>query len=168
MSEKDIIFNSSVKLKEGIFDFKEYYKFCYDWLAEETELLLSESKYNEKLVGDGKNIDIEWNGFRKLTDYFKFDAKVKFKIIQLKKVEINQDGRKIKMNHGEVKLSIKGTLVRDWQGKFETNAFKKFLRSVYEKYIIESRIDQFEEKIITDCDEFLNQAKAYLDLEGKR
>ena len=167
MPEKDVIFSSSMKYK-GPFDFKDFYKFCYDWLVEETELLLAESKYNEKIVGEGKDIDIEWNGYRKLTDYFKFDVKVKFKIIQLKKVEINQNGKKIQIDHGEIRTTIKGTLTRDWKGKFETSAFRKFIRSIYEKYIIESRIDQFEEKIIVDSDEFLNQAKAYLDLEGKR
>ena len=42
------------------------------------------------------------------------------------------------------------------------------MRGVYEKWVIPSRIEQFEEKLISDCDEFLSQAKAYLDLEGKR
>ena len=31
-----------------------------------------------------------------------------------------------------------------------------------------SRIDAMEDKLAGGCDEFLGQAKAYLDLEGKR
>ena len=30
------------------------------------------------------------------------------------------------------------------------------------------KIEKIEEKLISDCDEFLGQAKSYLDLEGKR
>lgn len=167
MAEKDTIFSSKVKYN-GIFNFADFYKFCYDWLTEETLLLISEDKYVEKLSGDSKNIDIEWSGKRKITDYFQFDAKVKFKILNLTKVEITEGGKKINTNKGSVEVSIKGILTRDYKGKFETNAFNKFLRSIYEKWIITGRIDQMEDKIIEDCDEFLGQAKAYLDLEGKR
>jgi len=167
MAEKDQVFSSKIKYV-GIVNFADFYKFCYDWLTEETELLLSEDKYIEKLSGDSKNIDIVWTGFRKVTDYFKFDVKVAFKILGLTKVEITEAGRKINTNKGSVEVSVKGTLTRDYKGKFEINAFNKFLRSIYEKWVIMGRIDQMEDKLISDCDEFLGQAKAYLDLEGKR
>ena len=103
-----------------------------------------------------------------MTDYFKFEVKVRFRILGLTNVEISQDGKKIKTNKGSVEMAVKGTLIRDWQGKFETNAIKKFLRSIYEKWVITSRIEQYEDKLVEDCNEFLAQAKAYLDLEGKR
>jgi len=167
MPEKDTIFNSSIK-STGIFRFADFYKFCYQWLAEELEMNMMESKYKEKLVGDMKEMEIEWNGFRKLTDYFKFEIQVKFEIRQLKEVEITEAGKKIKTNSGEVKMAVKGTLVRDYQGKFEYSAWRKFIRGIYEKWIIPSRIDQFETKIIEDSEEFLYQAKAFLDLEGQK
>jgi hypothetical protein len=166
MPEKDTIFSSKIKYG-GIFLFKDFYKFCYDWLVDETDLLISEDKYVEKLDGDSKNIDIQWTGIRKVTDYFKFEVKVVFRIIGLTNVEISQNNAKIKTNKGTVEVRIKGTIIKDWQGKFETKAFQKFLRSIYEKWVIPSRIEQFEEKLIGDCDEFLSQTKAYLDLEGK-
>jgi len=72
------------------------------------------------------------------------------------------------MNKGAVEVGIKGTLVRDYKSKFEKTGFHKFLRAIYEKAVIAARVEQFEEKIIKDCDEFLAQSKAYLDLEGKR
>ncbi|MEK0336754.1 MAG: hypothetical protein QQN41_04885 [Nitrosopumilus sp.] len=167
MPEKDVIFSSKMK-STGIFSFKDFYRFCYDWLIDETALLISEDKYSEKLKGNSKDIDIQWTGKRKVTDYFRFEVQVNFRIIGMTNVEINQKGAKITTNQGQIEVKVKGTLVRDYEGKFETTAFKKFLRSIYEKWVIPSRIEQFEEKLITDCDEFLNQAKAYLDLEGKR
>jgi len=166
MAEKEILFSSKTKYI-GIFSFKDFYKFCYDWLVEETGLLLQENKYVEKLQGDTKEIDVEWNGFTKLTDYFRFDMKVTFKLLNLKEVQITQDGKKIKMNEGSIEMKVKGILVRDWQGSFEKSAFTKFLRAIYDKWVIQARIDQFQEKVIGDSDEFLGQAKAYLDLEGK-
>jgi len=167
MAEKDEIFSSKIQ-DTGIFLFSDFYRFCYEWLVDETDLKISENKYAEKLEGDSKKIDVEWTGKKKVTDYFQFEIKVSFKITKLTNVEINQGNAKIKTNTGKVEVKVKGILVKDYEGKFETNAFKKFLRSIYEKWIIKSRIDQMEDKIIENCDEFLSQAKAYLDLEGKK
>ena len=167
MAEKDNIFSSKVKYG-GLMDFKEFYKFCYQWLTEETGLDVAEGKYAEKISGDAKDIDVEWVGGRKITDYFKFEVKIAFKIIHLTKAEITQDRKKIKMDNGTVEVGVKGTLVRDYDGKFEKNSMQKFMRGIYEKWVIASRIEEYEGKLISDCNEFLDQAKAFLDLEGKR
>ncbi len=167
MAEEETIFSSTVKYA-GVFSFKDFYKFCYEWIKEEIDMDISETKYEEKIKGDEKEIVVEWEGGKELTDYFRFDAKIKFKIRPLKNVEIVQNGKKIKTNEGDVKLGIKGILVRDYKGKFEMSAFNKFLRSIYEKWVIPARIEEYEGKIAGKCDEFLGQAKSYLDLEGKR
>ena len=167
MAEKDTLFSSKIKYS-GIFSFSDFYQFCYDWLTEETGLIVIENKYAEKLSGTSKNIDVEWTGTREVTDYFKYEIKVAFKITALEKVEIKQDDVKVSTNKGSVEIKIKGTLIKDYKGKFEIDAFRKFLRSIYEKWVITSRIVHFEEKLNEDCNEFLNQAKAYLDLEGKK
>lgn len=168
MAEKETIFSSKVKYT-GVFSFKDFYKFCYDWLKDETGLdPLIEDKYSEKIDGVTKKIEVEWTGEKKLTDYFKFEAKIKMKVEGLKEIEVNEGSAKIKMNQGSVETEMKGTLVRDYEGKFETTAFKKFLRGIYEKWVIQSAVEEFEEKISSYCDNFLNQAKAYLDLEGKK
>ena len=167
MPEKDTLFTSKIKY-DGIFSFKDFYAFCHSWLTEETDLEIAENKYSEKISGDSKNIEIEWTGTRKVTDYFKFEIKVKFKITGLIEVEVQEGSAKVKTNKGSIKINLKGVLVRDYEGKFERTAGKKFLRSIYEKWIIPSRITEYENKIAEECDEFLAQAKAYLDLEGKK
>jgi|WetSurMetagenome_2_1015567.scaffolds.fasta_scaffold194806_2 hypothetical protein len=167
MAEKDKVFTNKTKY-DGILNFADFYKFCYDWLKDETGLLITEKKYKEKLSGDSKNIDIEWEGSKEVTDYFKFLIEVSFKVLNLTNIEITQGGNKIKTNKGSVEISIKGTVVKDYKGKFEKSAIQKVLRGFYEKAVIASRVDQMQEKLIGDCDEFLSQAKAYLDLEGKR
>ena len=165
--EKEEIFSSKVKY-EGIFSFKDFYKFCYDWLTDETGILIAEKKYAEKIVGDAKEINIEWEGTKKVTDYFKYSVKAKFRILKLKEVEIMQGNAKVKTNKGSVEVKTSGNLLRDYEGKFEKSSFRVFLRSIYDKWVITSRIRQMEDKLIGKCDEFLNQAKAWLDLEGKK
>jgi len=165
--EKEKLFTSKVKFT-GVFKFADFYLFCYEWLRDETGLILTEKKYSEKIIGDGKTLEIEWNGTRELTDYFKFEAELKIRVLNLKEVEISEGNRKVKANSGILELEMKGNLLRDYKGKFEKTWLQKFLRSIYEKLVIPARIEQFQEKINNDCDEFLAQAKAYLDLIGKR
>jgi hypothetical protein len=167
MAEKDKIFSSKVKY-DGLLDFKEFYKFCYQWLVEEAGLDVIENKYAEKISGDSKNIKVEWTGSKKVTDYFKFQVEAKFEVLNLVNVEITQDGKKVKMNKASVEIGVKGTLLRDYEGKFEKTSTQKFMRGIYEKWVIYSRIKEYEGKLIEDCNEFLSQAKAFLDLEGKR
>ena len=165
--EKETIYSSKIK-STGFFRFSDFYKFCYEWLTEETSLFISEDKYKEKLSGASKDVEVEWTGTRKITDYFKFEVKVKFIVLGMTEVEIGKNNEKVKTNRGSVEVGVKGSLIRDYKGKFERNWFQKFSRSVYEAWVIPSRIEQFEDKLISDCDEFLSQAKAYLDLAGKR
>jgi len=167
MAEKDKVFSSKIKYN-GIVDFAAFYKFCYDWLKEETGISVSENKYAEKLSGDSKSIDVEWSGGREMSDYFKSEIKVTFKVSGLTNVEITEGNKKIKTNKGSIEVGISGTLVRDFKGKFEKTAFQKMWRGIYERMVIPERIEQMQGKIVSDCDEFLSQTKAYLDLEGKK
>lgn len=164
---KDQVYSSKMKYG-GIFNFKDFYNFCYQWLTEESGLSVEEEEYSEKLKGATKDIDIKWKGSAKVSDYFAFEVKVEFKILAMSEVEINDGGVKIKTNKGEVSVKVKGTLVKDYDGKFETSARMRMWRGIYEKWIINQRIGNFEDKLAGDCDNFIGQAKAFLDLEGQR
>ena len=166
MPEQEKLYSSKIKY-DGIFNFSAFYKFCYEWLNEEAGLDMEESKYEEKIAGEVKNLQVEWKGTKKLTDYFKSEIKVSFRITGLSNIEISRDGIKEKTNKGSVEIKVGGVIIKDYQGKFETNALNKFLRSIYEKWVIPMRIDQQEDGVIGKCNEFLDQAKAYLDLEGR-
>ncbi len=165
--EEETIFTSKIKYR-GIFSFKDFYQFCYDWLTEESGWDIMETEYDEKLTGDTKNINIEWKFSKKVTDYFKFKGSVKFKILGLANIEIMQGGAKVKTNNGGIEVKIKSILQRDYQGKFDRSAYKKFLRGIYEKWVIPSRIEEFEGRLATISDTFLGQAKSFLDLEGRK
>ena len=165
--EKDEIYSSKMKYK-GLFNLKEYYNFCYQWLSEETGLDVEEIEYSEKLKGNTKDIDIKWKGTKKVSDYFEFEIKVEFKILAMSEIEINKNGMKEKTNNGEISTKVKATLIKDYDGKFESTPKMKFIRGIYEKWVISQRIIDFEDKLATNAVDFLEQAKAFLDLEGQK
>ncbi len=166
MAEKDTIFKGKVQ-KKGIFDFKEFYKFTYDWLCGEDYKVI-EKKYSEEITGDSKKIEIKWEAKKKISDYFRFMIKADWKVINLKDIEVQREGRKIKMNSGEPEIKVTGILVKDYEHRWEDQPFWKFLRGIYDRYIIKSRIEEYQDKIKEETEEFIAQCKSFLALEGKR
>ncbi|NCN86317.1 hypothetical protein GW932_00640 [archaeon] len=164
---KDQIFSSAIKYA-GIFSFKDFYEFSFKWLKGEMGLTISEEEYEEKLKGNAKDIKVKWKGTAKVAEYFNFEVGITFEVEGLTEVEINQGGEKIRSNQGKIKIKITGTLIKDPKNQFETTPTMKMWRGIYEKFIIPSRIKQYEDKLVGGCDEYLAQAKAFLDLEGRK
>jgi hypothetical protein len=165
MSESDEVYSSKISY-DGVFSFKDLYKFCYNWLSEEAGLSVEEGEYSEKISGPTKDIKFSWKGTRKVTDYFEFEVKASFDVKKLSEVEINQGGAKVKTNQGSVTIKASANLIRDYEGKFETSSKMKVWRGIYEKWIISQRVTEFEDKLSGLADGFLSQAKAFLDLES--
>lgn len=166
MSEKDVIFQGKIK-QSGIFTFKDFYSFSYDWLRDQG-FDVSEKVYSEKVAGDSKDIDIEWEATKKVSDYFQFYVKLAWKILGMKSVEVQRDGKKIKTNSGVLEIKFKSVLVKDYESRWEDRPLWKFLRGVYDRYIVRSRIESYEDKLFGETDDLIAQLKAYLTIEGQK
>ena len=81
--------------------------------------------------------------------------------------EIERDGKKEKTNKGEVKMEFIVDLVKDYEEKWEDEPLWKFLRGIYEKYIIKTTSDEYEDRLEEDALEYIDQIKAFLQLGGK-
>src|SRR3989338_5242197 len=99
---------------------------------------VTEKKYSEKILGDSK------------------------------KVEVKKEDQKITMNSGTVEIKYAAYLVKDYENRWENQAFWKFLRGVYDRYIIRTRIDQYEDKVEDELREVVAQTKAFLALEARK
>lgn len=166
MAEKDKVFDGKIK-QTGMAPFKEFYSFSYDWIMSEGYDLI-EKRYAEKVTGDSKDIEIEWEAMKKISDYFKFHIKIDWIILGMKEMEAEVDGRKIKTNKASFEIKVKGTLIKDYENKWEDQPFWKFLRGVYDRYIIRARIHQYEQKLFMEANDFLNQCKSFLAMESRR
>ncbi len=166
MSEKDQVFKGKIK-QTGIFSFKDLYSFAYDWLREEGYDVF-EKKYSEKVSGDTKGIEIQWNSEREVSDYFKFLITMDWMILGMKTIEVQKEDKKVKMESASLEIKFKAILVKDYEDRWENHPFWKFLRGIYEKYIIKKRIEDYQVKVFEETEEFIAQLKAFLALEGQR
>src|SRR3989344_4375091 len=165
MAEKDKVLTEKIK-RVGIFNYKDTYQFVYNWLNEEG-YGVEEKKYVEEIQGDAKKIEIIWTAGKKVSDYFKNELKLSWSILGMKNVEVEKDGKRIKMNDGSFEIKISGTLVKDYQSTWKKNPTSKFLRGVYDKFIIEGRIEQYQDKVAGNVHDLINDLKSFLTIEAK-
>ena len=166
MAEKDEIIREKID-HSGIFDFKGFYRFAHGWLVEENFGVVEE-KYSEKVSGNSRNISFKWMASKRLSDYFKIEIEIESEVDDLTDVEVEIDGERKKMNKGKIKGTIKGALLKDPGSKWDTTAFTRFMRDVYNKYIIPGRISSVEGTIRSDVTSFKEELKAFLELSGRR
>ena len=166
MALKSKVFEQKLKHK-GFFNFADFYGFCFDWLKDEG-YHLSEKEYIEKVSSQGKEVIIKWEASKKVSDYFKNLIQVKIHILGLNDAEVEVEGKKEATNKGDMKIEISADLERDYEDKWEDNPFYKWLRGVYDKYIVRTTIDEYEDRLEDVVTEYSEQIKSFLRLEGKR
>lgn len=164
MVEKDKVWSGKLK-QTGIVDFRELYKFAYDWLIDEGYFVI-EKEYNEKIKPSEKEVVLKWEAFRKISDYFRFYLKLSWRVI-MTPVEIEKDGKKIKAERAYVEIKIDGILEKDYEHRWENSGFLKFLRGVYDRYLVRGRIENYEIKLYEEIEEFRREVKGFLTLTGK-
>ena len=167
MAEKDVILKENVKYS-GYGDFKNLYSYAHDWIKQEGYNLIEE-KYVEKVKGSSKDLEIVWKASKPVSDYFKIEMDLKWRVLGLEDVEVEIDGKKKKMNKFiEVGIDIKGTLIKDYQNHWNKSATTKFFKELYNKFVIPSRTQDMQEKVEKAVQDFKEEMKALLELTGKK
>tara|TARA_Y100000310_G_scaffold101376_2_gene99417 strand:- start:1032 stop:1529 length:498 start_codon:yes stop_codon:yes gene_type:complete len=152
--------------KKGYWNYSELYDFCFDWLKD-NGYTISEKEYTEKNPAGGKELKIEWEAKKLVTDYFKNSILLRWHILRMNEAEIERDGVKESTNEGEVKIEFTADLIKDYEERWEDQPFWKFLRGIYDKYIIRTTADEYENRLEEDTLELISQIKAFLQIEGR-
>jgi len=166
MVELSNVLQEELKHK-GFFNFTELYIFCFQWLKDEG-YKISEDRYEEKLTGNEKEIKIKWTAKKKISDYFRNQIELKWHILRMTDAEVEIDGKKEKTNKGEVGIKFAVDLARDYEERWENTPTLKFLRGIYDKYVVRTTREEYEERLKARAEFFIDQIKAFLTLEGKK
>jgi sigma54-dependent transcription regulator len=164
MSEKDSVYRGKV-VQKGIFNFKDVYAFLYDYLVDEN-YDVDEIKYVEKISGDAKNLEIIWNCTKEVSDYFMFEITLTWGVLGMKKTKVKKGKQEVVMDSGTVDIKFTAAIIKDYENRWENNAFLKFMRGLYDRYIMKSRIDVYGVKVWEEVHEVIGQAKSFLAIEG--
>jgi hypothetical protein len=160
MGQKSTAFESKVT-QVGFWNYNEVYEMLYGWLKDHG-YGVKETSYKEKISGGSKEINISWKAGRGVTDYFKYEITLEWHIMGLKDAEVEVEGKKVKTNKGELEIAIKAFLVKDYESRWEDTPFYKFMRGLYENYIIRTTLEEYEGGIGDDGEALVAELKSFL------
>lgn len=165
VKEESIIRDSKVKYK-GNFDLKLIYKKLREWLMREgysDPCEGGEKKYGERVKPKGKQVEIVWEATKKEeAGYFIRSIKLSFFINELVEVEVEKDGRKIKLDSGEIEIGFNSSLLRN-AGSPAWDEHSLMFR-FYERFIIADKIEAFKIEVYKDTNKLMDEVKNFLNL----
>lgn len=163
MAERLIVVDKERLDYDGVFDAKEVLRVMQQWATDKGYWLI-EKKHGEATKPEGKYIDMDFEPFKKFTDYAKSIIKIRAQFNDVKDVVIERDGRKHKMQEGKIVIVLDGILETDYEGRWESKPIFYFLRTVFEKYVYTPFISGFERGVKEDVLSLKHNLKAFLNL----
>ena len=164
MPKEDGIINTKVMYK-GVFDLELLYSKLRDWLLREgysDPIEDGEKKYSEKIKPNGKQIEIVWESSKgEEQGYFKTVIKIDFYVKGLNEVEVERDGKNIKLDNAEIDLNFSSSVIRNQDDSWNENGL--FFK-IYERYIIKDKIEHFKIECYKDTTDLIDEAKNFLNL----
>jgi len=147
----------------GYFDFAKLWRVIRDYM-ESRGFFYTERQHNEIVKEHGKEIYIEVDVDRELSDYVKGRVRIECRVHDLVDVEVDVDGKKKVLNDGKVTITFESYVLTDWEGRFDGMGYLFFIRTMLEKFVYERQINKFKHIVQEDQDALIKEIRAYLNL----
>ncbi len=175
-----------VKYKD-VFNLKNLYVMMHEYLLEEKwfgkegpvpgdpskqhryiEDLYLEKFCQKGLHSGGKELWIYWRLFKKpegkYSGYLKYKLNIDFHGVYIQDREIVHQGKKIKVQWGELEIFFKGAVQTDYENKWKNHWFLKHWQDLYEKRIISQDLEKHEKQLWREIYRLTGIVKRYLDM----
>src|SRR3989344_4767217 len=164
MGEKQKYVSKGFKF-EGLFRYSEFFRVMDVWLRD--KFFDKFEKRNEEFVKPDwtKQIEIEFTPWKRYTDYYKTIFKIEIVVSNLKDVEVEQNGKKVKLQKGKIEFKLTGYLIVDYENRWN-KALWYFIRDIYDKFINRAITKKYYDLLITDCDDLYNTLTAYVNMHA--
>ncbi len=163
MSERRLVIDHMTLTYEGLFDLHELYTLINLWLKDKG-FDLREQRNQEQVRPNGKFIEVEMLPWKKITDYARHVIRLNIRILSMKDAVVEEDGKRVKLNKGMIKLVMDGYLDTDYEDRWESKPFYFFIRTLFDKFVYRTYSTQYEELLVENCLQLHSTIKAFLNL----
>ncbi len=153
---------------DGVFDWDGLYHFIVKWFRNR-HYFFEEEDYKYKVPTIfGVEEEFKWTGWRKVTEYYKYNIKLEMHTFDVRKIEIVEKGEKKTMYKGKFILEFWGDVETDYQKRFQDNPFGLQLKKFLDRFIFFKPMDNmWSDRLHYIIEKFEGQIKEYLDMTGK-
>ena len=163
MSERRLVIDHMTLTYEGLFDLHELYVLINQWLKDKG-FDLREQRNQEQVRPSGKFIEVEMLPWKKITDYARHVIRLNIRILSMKDAVVEEDGKRVKLNKGMIKVVMDGYLDTDYEDRWESKPFYFFIRTLFDKFVYGTYSKQYEELLVENCLQLHSTIKAFLNL----
>lgn len=163
MAERRLVVDHLKLNYSGLFNVHELYMLIDSYLREKG-FDKRESKNQEHVGPEGKYVNLVLQPWKKITDYARHVIKIEIKMNHLKEVVVEHDGRKHKMQNGEVTITFDGYLDTDYEDRWEQKPFYFFLRTLFDKWVYRTYSTEYEELLVENVSQLHQSIKSFLNL----
>jgi len=166
---------SPIRIKyKDIFDMKGLYESLQEWLSErdwndpEDKVDHWETYYSERIDRSGsKEIVIQWRLEKPApkAQYLYYYLDIDFHCLALSNVEVMKEGRKMKVNKGEVEITIRAFIEEKYKQEFEKQIFLKHIKEIFADKMYSYITEQRKKELYQEMYELQNFIKQWFKLK---
>ncbi len=152
---------------EGFFNFRELFRILDFWQRDKFYDKW-EKRSSEITSPTGKQLDFEFQPWKKLTDYHKSIIKVEMIVEHLKEVEVQIRGEKRRMHHGSINIKVTGYLIVDYESLWERTPMLQFLRDIFDRYFNWYITKKYTNMVIDHANDIYYTFSSYLNTTQRK
>ncbi|MBI2151391.1 hypothetical protein HYU21_01545 [Candidatus Woesearchaeota archaeon] len=161
MAEKTLVVDHLKLSYEGLFNSAELYNVVssfffekgWDWV---------ETMNQELVTSQGKQIRLILEPYKSSTDFYKLIIRVHLNMNNIKDVEVEHEGKAVRLNQGAVLITFDGFVVSDRKHMWKDKPWMWFIMIVSQKYFFRSHFEKLETWLRSDVEDLHGRVKRYL------
>lgn len=172
---EDIAPRGGIRVKyKDVFDLKMFYEDLHDYLVEEEwidhedKLDHWETYYGERIDHGGvKELWFQWRLFKKPKDaaFLSYYMDLDFHGLGISDTEIMREGMKLKVSKGELEVTIKPYLVKEYEKEFKKILFLKELKELFSRRIYREQLEQRKKELYQETYVLQNWIKQWFQMK---
>lgn len=163
MGERHLIVDHLKFSYEGLFNPSELYEVISNWFFEKGWDWYEKVNV-EQVTPSGKQIHLVLEPWKSVSDYYKLTIHCTINMIDLKEVEVEQKGEKLRLHQGLIRMTFDGYIISDRKGQWTKKPMYWFLSFILEKYFFREHFMKFEAWLQSDVDHLYHHIKNYLNV----
>ena len=111
----------------------------------------------------GRQGEVILEPWKNISDYYKLTVSIKIHLIDVKEVEVEHQGSRIRTNQGTVRMIFDGYVISDRKNKWSTKPLYWFMSIMFEKYFFQNHFKKAESWIKGDVELLHQKIKTYFN-----
>ncbi len=162
MSERRIIIDQLKFSYEGLFNVDELYTTLVQWFYEKGWDWY-EKMNQEQVTETGKHIKIIIEPWKNLSDYHREEMRIKIILTDVKEVDVEFEGKTMRMHQGLVKIVFDGYLKTDRKSWWSGNIFTWWVTYLFDRILMRDHYQKAEKWVESDVQDIYEKLKIYLN-----